>query len=940
MSTASLDSLSWIKTELERALESARRRLDAYAEEPEKQVLLDEFIESTHQAAGTFAMIAVRGGEMLAGHMEELARAIRDGSRPADSRNFEVLMRASLELSGYLERMAAGMRDTPAALLPIVNELRAGLGKAPLARERLGRPAPLPVPARAGGEDPVALAARLRPRYQAALLAFYQGREDKPALARMREVVAQLEAAATSPPVFEFLWVTGGLLEALDDGGIAPTLAVKRALGQVDRELKRLAIGSEAAVAEAPPEALVESMLAELEHAHSNGERVLAIRGNFGLEDAEETPATAGGVGSALLASAAGAILEDLGRVRDHIDLFVRTRSGNPSDLEPLVGMLKKVRDALDMLGLEEARTHIERQRETVLELVAGDEVTQDALLGLATGLIGVESDVEAFLAGSAEAPQAVAERGARVAGMREALADISRIKEAIAEYLHNPAAATQRWELPLFADSLARTLAFLTFDEVAAPMRRIARYLERLTASPELPERMELDRLADAVVSIEYYLETLQRGRVASDSMLANADRALQALGIEDAPAVEGSQTFAPPEPPLAEAPPLAPPAPMAPTKLPPVRMAGADPEIVAVFLDEAVEVGEALAQAYPEWRENPDDRDALAVLRRSFHTLKGSGRMVGAQRLGELAWAYENLLNRVLDYTLPPAEPIIAAVGEAIGALSELREQFDTGAEPSADVRALLERAERLVRDESLTAAEETETDRAAGEKFAFAAESGLIESDTAESGAIEEEPIAYPAAETTPEETSEAELAADAGIEEASIEEAPIPRLDTRALRHLSARNRRTSCQPARLARGRGRRRDGRRCRTAARRTHPVGQCAHGRCRRNGCAVFSARCVAAPDRRGQGGRRLPGPDARGRGGNGRATAGRVRRCVPATARLGAGGGACADFAERARRSGGRGTCRRVGAGAGAGRSAGGRGRRRTSGRRGESQ
>ncbi|MGH8226100.1 MAG: hypothetical protein ACRER1_08125, partial [Gammaproteobacteria bacterium] len=338
MPNVSFDSLNWIKAELERTLEIARQRLDAYAEEPEKQALLDEFIAGTHQAAGTFTMLAARGGEMLAGHMEELARAIRDGRRPADARNFEVLMRASLELSGYLERMAAGMRDTPAALLPIVNELRVGIGKTPLARERLGRPAPMQVPARSGDADPVALAARLRPRYQAALLAFYQGRESAPALARMRDVVAQLEVAATSPALFEFLWVTGGLLEALDDGGLAPTLAIKRVLGQVDRELKRLATGSEAAVADAPPEALVAAMLAELEHAHSNGERVLAIRGNFGLEDLAEVPAS-GGVGAALLASAAGAVLEDLGRVRDRIDIFVRTRSGNASDLEPLVGM-------------------------------------------------------------------------------------------------------------------------------------------------------------------------------------------------------------------------------------------------------------------------------------------------------------------------------------------------------------------------------------------------------------------------------------------------------------------------------------------------------------------------------------------------------------------------------------------------------------------------
>ncbi|MFH4333879.1 Hpt domain-containing protein, partial [Acinetobacter baumannii] len=40
-----------------------------------------------------------------------------------------------------------------------------------------------------------------------------------------------------------------------------------------------------------------------------------------------------------------------------------------------------------------------------------------------------------------------------------------------------------------------------------------------------------------------------------------------------------------------------------------------------------------------------------ALTEVRRAFHTLKGSGRMVRALILSELAWSVENLLNRVLE-------------------------------------------------------------------------------------------------------------------------------------------------------------------------------------------------------------------------------------------------------------------------------------------------
>ncbi|MGH8273091.1 MAG: Hpt domain-containing protein [Gammaproteobacteria bacterium] len=743
MSTANLDSLVWIKTELERTLETARRCLDAYAEEPDNHALFDEFAAELHQAAGTFSMIEVRGGYLLASHMESLAQAIRDGRLKGDNESLELLMRGCIELSDYLERMVSGMRDTPDVLLAVTNEIRVRLGREPLTPERPARAGPVPSRASPNGEDLVSLSAELRPDFQAALLAFYRGPDVNGAIARMREVVGRLEAAATSPPVFEWLWIAGGLLEALGDGGLSPTLGVRKTLGQFERELKRHAAGSEGALAEAPPEVLIAGMLAEIEQAQSSGKRVAAIRTTYrlGSERTEEEVGTTRRPGAALLESAGGAILEDLGRVRDRVDIFVRTGSKSPADLAPLDGMLKKVGDALAMLGLETAQTHIEHERESIRALASGAETNDAALLGLATGLIGVESDVEAFLAGSGEGPASVAERGARLVGIREALADISRIKEGFSEYLRQRE-PDYLAELPRTADVLARTLDFLAFDEAAALIGRIGRYVEGVAAGATMPERIELDRLADAVVSVEYYLETLQRGREPPASILENADRAMQVLEATPARVPEAASE---PEPSAfsesqseteteTEQIPEAPGLPSEPLvaeveELPPVREPGADPEIVAVFLDEADEVCETLAETWPQWQADPGDRDALATIRRSFHTLKGSGRMVGARRLGEFAWSYENLLNRVIDYTLPPAEAIATAVGEAVGAVKELLAEFDGGAEPSADVQGLHERAWRLARGAGLderAEAVETETEiEAAAETEAEAPE-----------------------------------------------------------------------------------------------------------------------------------------------------------------------------------------------------------------------
>ena len=63
------------------------------------------------------------------------------------------------------------------------------------------------------------------------------------------------------------------------------------------------------------------------------------------------------------------------------------------------------------------------------------------------------------------------------------------------------------------------------------------------------------------------------------------------------------------------------------------PVAITSTDPEFLQLFVEEARENASRLAVLYPQWEQNPQDAAALRDLRRAFHTLKGSGRMVGAQ-------------------------------------------------------------------------------------------------------------------------------------------------------------------------------------------------------------------------------------------------------------------------------------------------------------------
>ena len=73
-------------------------------------------------------------------------------------------------------------------------------------------------------------------------------------------------------------------------------------------------------------------------------------------------------------------------------------------------------------------------------------------------------------------------------------------------------------------------------------------------------------------------------------------------------------------------------------------------DAEILDIFVEELQDILAEFEHLFPLWLADADNEQYLKDIRRYFHTLKGSGRMVGAYQAGELAWTTEDLLNRVI--------------------------------------------------------------------------------------------------------------------------------------------------------------------------------------------------------------------------------------------------------------------------------------------------
>jgi len=753
MAELSSQTLHIVARELNSELNDARTALEAFGEQQDNIALLRKCGEHLRSVHGALRIAEVYGAALLAEEMGQVARYLIDNfaERRHLAEGLDALMRAMVQLPTYLERVMSGGRDMALVLLPLLNDLRAVRGHALLSEGTLlllnlsSDQQANPVPAPGEVLTIAQWARKLRTRFQLGLLGWIKGERVDQNFEILSRSAEKLEQVATTQPVFQLWWVVGAVLEALREAGLEGSASIKRLLGHADREMKRLYEQGEGRYADSPPLELLNNLLYYVARARSSGPRVAAVRASFRLTELlpvddhiEQARESLSAPSVKLMKTVAAAIKEDLGRVKDALDIFVRQGGTQVDELAPQLELLKKIGDTLGVLGLGELRDKVQGET-TDLQTIVNQRTgaSEGTLLRMAATLIKVEDSLDEQLVGmivpssdggtapaKPTGPEDIEFRQVTEAVLRECIVNMARIKEAVALSFEKPREAQAADQIPQLMRGMIAGLLMLGKTRVVEIMEGVDRALGQLLRSDGMTLPQEaVDRLADAIVAVEYYMETLQAGRTDPWYMLDNAENCLRFLAeAQPIPRVEAlaqstdhartvvieplSQTVASPTLAPTEHEPTAvlDPAAVVRSAQParaPAQPAAApkpidreiDPEFLELFIEEAKDEITKLKRLFPLWDENPQDQDSLVNVRRSFHTLKGSGRMVGAQLIGEFAWAVENLLNRVINKTLERSPEMMTLLREAVAAVPELVEQLETGRAPHANVTRIIE-------------------------------------------------------------------------------------------------------------------------------------------------------------------------------------------------------------------------------------------------------
>jgi len=745
------ESLQLVGEELLVTFDDVRTTLEQYADGGASPRSIERCVKLLHAANGALRLTETYGASLLAEEMEgtchHLSKLSADDSRSDEA--LEALSRAAIQLPAYVDLIINGGRDIPLVLLPLLNDLRAARGRPLLSESTLlllnigsadGQRRELETRV-ASGENIVELCKSARPRFQLALLGWIRGDNTDSNLQKIAEVAERLENAAVTGEAHQLWWVVGGVIEALLEGGLETSVALKRLMGQVDREMKRLPLLGEDKYAENSPTDLVNNLLYYIARSTKTGQRGGAIRAAFNLSDLipgdDQVEIAREGLAAPsakLMTTVAQAIREDLARVKDVLDIYLRTGMQHVEELTPQIELLKKIGDTMGVLGLGDLRETIQLKRRDLQEIIdSGQPVSEEVLLDMAAALLHVENHLDEKLfdlirpdwaapVGAADEPIDAEFNQVAQAVMRECVINLARVKDAVAQVLDRPGEAALLDTVPRQLSGIMAGLMILEKEEVVSVVEEIGSLIGELIQHGYTGvSSQQLDLLADAIVSLEYYMETLQSGRKEPVYMLDNARKCLKALRETDISALpkirddEVSSLTTTMQMPDYTATLLA-----AQTQVIPDLSAGTsgekervDPELIELFIEEAGEEVHSIRKHFPVWQDDESQHKLLNQIRRSFHTLKGSGRMVGAEVIGEFCWAVEDLLNRLINGTLKRTPSIVDCVRQAAEALPELLEQFEAGTAPETDLEAIMRSAGELAKGPAEADQEERDAD-----------------------------------------------------------------------------------------------------------------------------------------------------------------------------------------------------------------------------------
>ncbi len=558
-----LNSLQMIKEELDSTVSQSATDFEAFLADQQNQGHLGSCRNGVAQIAGTFRLLEFPGAALLADEMVALIDVIADSERKTSDAMINALTHAFFVLPRYLEYVGIKQAELPILVIPYVNELRVSR-KAALLPEHHFYQIDIPslglMPDSGGkAQLPVLFttAPRLRHMYQTGLVGVIKNPGSSFHFQFMRRAITRFVSLLGDHYQAEIWKIASAVLEAFVSAKLEITLNRKRVLADIEKMLRQVASKGEEGLNLPAPENLKKDCLFLLMLTDVSRPEIDSIKSSYSLPTLDVLDNAIASERMAMhgpsldtIESVIKVLLEELRNAKDILEIASQNNGIENEDQVSLKDVIVRIADTLNVLNLHGPQQTLKDQLHTIESwnnpssnidrsefLSVADTVlyVESALSGLDRRQLSVEEINKAsaltrkkIVAGSqlAEAEYLV---------IKEAQSGIALAKRAITSYVDSNFDTAHISNVITTLNTVRGGLHVLNYTRAAAVLKSCGAFIGgHINGSDPGNQRHQLlETLADALISLEYYLAELENSPKANEKILDVAEESLAALGF-----------------------------------------------------------------------------------------------------------------------------------------------------------------------------------------------------------------------------------------------------------------------------------------------------------------------------------------------------------------------------------------------------------------------
>jgi len=716
--------LSWVKDEIDQSLQKVLESFNEVNQNPSEFANLRFTIAHLYQVSGALDMVGLEGCKRYCHELEKLADRLAKQQTAVSQEVMDHLISAVEALSKYLQDLLNGQPDQPIRLYkplkPIVEAQGETLDESELFFPDVDNSAPKDLPSNPIEESSIPIfVSEQRAAFQKSLLDWLRTK-DAMALDGMRDAVAKVQQVQSKSAPRTLWWTASAFTDALAQEKVADNPGAKKLCSKLDRQLRNVAMG-DAKV----PSRLLRDLLYYVAISDRSTDTIAAVKNTFELDAAlpSVTQAAEAVSSNAAEQAALAQLIADIPTLKDlWSNISVNDVAASALDLTTLVNkfehILNTVQQGLNHVGVVSLFNATYQTTEGLQHDAA--KLNDVAFIEVAASLNLLESSCDHYQQLDAEANQKINTQISRLhavmrgetlapavdefaqaqhdatlveAVAKQVLAALAIVEKALDSFFRNPENTTELEEASKPLQQIAAAFDMLEMPVPKSIAQLSVNFVEHFRDHDSTGHLPVFELIAENLSMLGLYAEELPNVHSEAERALADAllrlEQAADTLGLTSSALITPALVLAdssPTEDVLAvdlsaidlnlsddaEAQAEAMPASAVENVTDEVLDQAFDTELLDIFLAEAEEVLAALAQNLQALRVNATDSEAFVEVRRSYHTLKGSGRTVGLLGLGEVAWAVEHLLNVVLERKTFPTSAILAFVEKVSAAFA----------------------------------------------------------------------------------------------------------------------------------------------------------------------------------------------------------------------------------------------------------------------------